>query len=452
MGSVRNPLAMILALAPVIIGASWLGSEVALNQSHSSPKVAMPQPMPPTPTATILASRPIALTSDQSEPWAQQYVDTYLARLEQRGFSQAGQGIWLQTQDQVLAQHQGSIPLPAASVTKVATTLAALETYGPDYRFVTTFSTTGTLEKGVLQGDLIVQGAGDPFFVWEDAIAIGNLLHQAGIQQISGQILISGPFYMNFKTDIQAAGDLLKVGLNANLWTPEAKTQYQTLPSGTLQPQVAVQGGVQVVSEPPLGQLLIQHQSFPVAELLKKMNRYSNNVMADIMAQHVGGATKVAEIAANTIGVPSHEIQLINGSGLGVGNQISPRAATAMMVALDQLLDPHTLSVGDLFEIVGVDDGVLKNRNLPRPLVAKSGTLNQVSSLVGALSTQDQPVIWFVIMNTGYGVEGFRTSQGVFLQGLVDQWSQISQLPTTLAPNPTRSDQAALSQLVTRSP
>ncbi|MFS8821903.1 D-alanyl-D-alanine carboxypeptidase [Synechococcus sp. W60.2] len=93
----------------------------------------------------------------------QPQVETYLAQLSGRGFASTAQGVWLQRGDEVLGQHQGSKALPAASLTKVATTLAALQQFGPHHRFVTTYLATGSLgTDGVLQGDLWVLGGRIP--------------------------------------------------------------------------------------------------------------------------------------------------------------------------------------------------------------------------------------------------------------------------------------------------
>jgi D-alanyl-D-alanine carboxypeptidase/D-alanyl-D-alanine-endopeptidase (penicillin-binding protein 4) len=51
--------------------------------------------------------------------------------------------------------------VPASNM-KLFTTALALDTLGPDYRFRTTLETNGKLEGGILQGDLILVGRGDP--------------------------------------------------------------------------------------------------------------------------------------------------------------------------------------------------------------------------------------------------------------------------------------------------
>ncbi|XGB40382.1 MAG: D-alanyl-D-alanine carboxypeptidase [Cyanobacteria bacterium LVE1205-1] len=91
-------------------------------------------------------------------------------------------------------EHQGTKPLPVASLTKVATTLAALETWGPNHQFVTTVRSNGTIRNGVLTGDLIIQGGGDSLFTWEDGIALGNGLQQLGIQTVKGKLVITEQF------------------------------------------------------------------------------------------------------------------------------------------------------------------------------------------------------------------------------------------------------------------
>ncbi|NND76664.1 MAG: D-alanyl-D-alanine carboxypeptidase/D-alanyl-D-alanine-endopeptidase [Flavobacteriales bacterium] len=49
-----------------------------------------------------------------------------------------------------------------ASILKLATTTSAIEILGPDHRFETKIGYTGHIEAGVLKGDLIVKGGGDP--------------------------------------------------------------------------------------------------------------------------------------------------------------------------------------------------------------------------------------------------------------------------------------------------
>ena len=53
-------------------------------------------------------------------------------------------------------------PMNPASVMKLVTTYAALELLGPAYRWSTQAYVTGSLQDGVLEGDLVLRGGGDP--------------------------------------------------------------------------------------------------------------------------------------------------------------------------------------------------------------------------------------------------------------------------------------------------
>ena len=109
---------------------------------------------------------------DQRDPMAEATLQQYLNRLTGQGRSAQVQGVWIQAGPITLASHEGTTPLPAASLTKVATSLAALQQWPHDHQFETVIGITGPVEAGIVQGDLVIQGSGDPFFVWEEAFAL----------------------------------------------------------------------------------------------------------------------------------------------------------------------------------------------------------------------------------------------------------------------------------------
>jgi D-alanyl-D-alanine carboxypeptidase/D-alanyl-D-alanine-endopeptidase (penicillin-binding protein 4) len=433
-----------IALLTLVTGCSPSDSpQSSANETQSATKPGNPGEVAKQPEG------PLIVPPNNPVPATQQKIQQYVNGLGAKGFAKQSQGIWIQSDKTLLANHQGTVPLPAASLTKVATSLAAISTLGPDHQFITQIGATGPIENGVLKGDLVIQGAEDPFFVWEEAIALGNTLNQMGIKQVTGNLVITGKFYMNYEVNPLKSGNLLQQGLNAQLWSGEAQAQYQTLPPGTPQPQVAIAGSVQVKpSNPSNVQPLVRHYSFPVAELLKKMNQYSNNPMAEMIANTVGGPKFVALKAAQAAGVPQSEILLVNGSGLSELNTISPRAVCGMFLALERYLQPHNMTIGDLFAVVGQDKGILEERQIPRLAVVKSGSLAIVSALAGALPTQQQGTVWFVIMNGGDNLEGFRASQESLLKSLVNQWGGVQSLPAELAPNPARVSKTSRNEIV----
>jgi len=395
----------------------------------------VPQPVNPD---SLLASwnTPGLVFSTQPDPAGEATVKQYLQGLSTTGLPETNQGVWVQAGFNLLANHQGTQPLPAASLTKVATSLAALEIWGPDHQFDTLIGATGPIQNGVLQGDLVIQGNNDPFFVWEEAIALGNTLNRMGIRQVTGSLIITGSFAMNYETDPFLAGTMLKEALNAKVWTEEVKEQYLNLPKGTPQPQVAIAGDVKVATLPIPKQIaLLRHQSLPLAQILKQMNIYSNNAMAEMLAASVGGAPVVAAQAAKAAGVPQAEIHLVNGSGLGPENQISPRAVCAMFMAIENYLRPQQMTVADLFPVSGLDGGTLEARNIPSAAVVKTGTLADVSALAGALPTRDRGLIWFAILNRGTDLEGLRDRQDQLLQNLLQQWGVAQVVPPDVTPS-----------------
>lgn len=101
--------------------------------------------------------------------------------------------------------------------------------------------------------------------------------------------MIAGNFAMNYQSNPYMAGELLKQALNAASWSPAATAQYFRLPPGTPRPQVTISGTVQVASLPnPKQFLLLRHRSLPLSQILKEMNIYSNNEMAEMLAQLLG--------------------------------------------------------------------------------------------------------------------------------------------------------------------
>lgn len=82
------------------------------------------------------------------------------------------------------------VALPPASVAKAPTALFALDALGPDYRFATRLLAVGSVRGGVLFGDLVLQGGGDPE---TDTNALASLALQAaasGLKRVEGRFLV----------------------------------------------------------------------------------------------------------------------------------------------------------------------------------------------------------------------------------------------------------------------
>ncbi|GHC26973.1 D-alanyl-D-alanine carboxypeptidase [Kushneria pakistanensis] len=78
-----------------------------------------------------------------------------------------------------------------ASVSKLYTAAAALKQWGPQKRFTTELRSDGAIVDGVLKGDLILDGGGDPGMTSEDYWLLVQGLAQRGIRRIDGRVLAS---------------------------------------------------------------------------------------------------------------------------------------------------------------------------------------------------------------------------------------------------------------------
>jgi D-alanyl-D-alanine carboxypeptidase/D-alanyl-D-alanine-endopeptidase (penicillin-binding protein 4) len=78
-----------------------------------------------------------------------------------------------------------------ASVMKLVTTYAGLDLLGPDYLWQTRVYTQGELSDGVLRGNLVVEGGGDPKLVVERLTALMQAIQAQGVRVVHGDILLS---------------------------------------------------------------------------------------------------------------------------------------------------------------------------------------------------------------------------------------------------------------------
>jgi D-alanyl-D-alanine carboxypeptidase/D-alanyl-D-alanine-endopeptidase (penicillin-binding protein 4) len=100
-----------------------------------------------------------------------------------------------------LVAHAPDLALAPASNMKLFTTAAALYYLGAQYRYTTFLLADGSIENGVLQGDLIVYGTGDPTFSdrfhqkmapWN---AFADTLAALGIREVRGNIVADASYF-----------------------------------------------------------------------------------------------------------------------------------------------------------------------------------------------------------------------------------------------------------------
>ncbi|SHF37281.1 D-alanyl-D-alanine carboxypeptidase / D-alanyl-D-alanine-endopeptidase (penicillin-binding protein 4) [Modicisalibacter ilicicola DSM 19980] len=115
----------------------------------------------------------------------------HVARLADRGFAIGAQAQMLDS-GKVLGEIDPERRLSPASVSKLYLAAAALERWGPQHRFTTRLVSSGTLDgQGVLQGDLVLEGGGDPALTSEDLWRLIQGLRQQGVTAVNGDVIVS---------------------------------------------------------------------------------------------------------------------------------------------------------------------------------------------------------------------------------------------------------------------
>jgi D-alanyl-D-alanine carboxypeptidase/D-alanyl-D-alanine-endopeptidase (penicillin-binding protein 4) len=94
------------------------------------------------------------------------------------------------TKARPLFENDAARPRNPASVMKLVTTFAALDLLGPDYRWKTEAYLGGPLVDGVLHGDLILKGYGDPKITVEQWQSFIAQLRANGLAAVEGDLVL----------------------------------------------------------------------------------------------------------------------------------------------------------------------------------------------------------------------------------------------------------------------
>jgi D-alanyl-D-alanine carboxypeptidase/D-alanyl-D-alanine-endopeptidase (penicillin-binding protein 4) len=94
-----------------------------------------------------------------------------------------------------LIEMNPTTPRTPASVLKILPTFAALDILGPAYTWKTRAWADGPVAKGVLKGNLYLQGGGDPLMTMETWWRFATDLRQTGLKTIEGDIVIDDTLF-----------------------------------------------------------------------------------------------------------------------------------------------------------------------------------------------------------------------------------------------------------------
>lgn len=144
-----------------------------------------------------------------------------------------------------------------ASVMKLVTAFAALDTLGPAYTWTTRISSTGTLKDGVLDGDLHLVGGADPVLSYERLWKLLRQVRALGVATIQGDIVLDSSALRLPLHDPDAFDGR---GLRPYNSGPYGMLLHFNTLQLSLQPATQTGAPVGVVSSPPVQGLTIDNR------------------------------------------------------------------------------------------------------------------------------------------------------------------------------------------------
>jgi D-alanyl-D-alanine carboxypeptidase/D-alanyl-D-alanine-endopeptidase (penicillin-binding protein 4) len=369
-------------------------------------------------TPTVVGSAPITNSVRTLFP--------VLAEVSIPGYS----GVLIESIDgNVVVESNAASAFNPASNVKIATAYAVLKTFGPDFRFLTNVYTDGAIDRttGTLTGNVYVSGR-DPMFAYQHAVTIANELNKLGIRSVTGDLIVTDNFTMNYSASTVASANSLFVTVDPSKRSAAATRAWLEHLSYSGQfgktngiPGITFTGAVYVQSIPSNLRHLFTHESAPMREILKATLCFSNNFLSERLGYMLGGPYSVAQIVRLNANISPAEFSIQTSSGLGY-NRVTPNAMMKLLRALRSDLARYRMNFADIMPVAGIDKGTLEGRfdaDFSRgSLVGKTGTLGQtdggVSSLAGEVNTRNGRLL-FVIFNMRGSVSRFRTFQNNYV-------------------------------------
>ena len=188
--------------------------------------------------------------------------------------------------------------------------------------------------------------------------------------------------------------------------------------------KIEFNGKVQQPFQPQTGQILAQHFSSPLPDLLKRMMKKSDNQIADALFRSVAyqlykrpasfqsGAAALKQVLSNQAGIRFGNSIIADGSGLSRHNLIDPQT---MLQTLEYIIqNEDKLHLMETFPIAGVDGtisgrGAFLKEPLAKNLAAKTGALKGVYNLAGFMTNARGETIAFIQFINGYSTGEFES-------------------------------------------
>jgi D-alanyl-D-alanine carboxypeptidase/D-alanyl-D-alanine-endopeptidase (penicillin-binding protein 4) len=368
---------------------------------------------------------------------------------------------------------QADKPTNPASLMKLVTTFAALELLGPAFTWATPVWLQGPVVAGVLNGDLVVKGSGDPKLVLERLWLLMRRVQQAGVREIRGDIVMDRSAFVPGETDpadfdgeplrpYNAGANALLLNFGAVVMTFVPDPAHGIATIGTDPPLAGVRVDLTVplvagpcddwraalksdFTEPtrlrftgafqaacgekvwavayadpksyderalagmwreeggrlagsvhdgiaPTSLPSFELRSPPLAEVVRDINKLSNNVMAQQLfltlgaTQRGAGTPESARLVLRQwlrarVGALEQSAVIVNGSGLSRDSRLSAALLGRLLqAAWSSAVMPELMSS---LPVAGIDGTLRRSRGVPGRAHLKTGSLRDVVGIAG---------------------------------------------------------------------
>jgi serine-type D-Ala-D-Ala carboxypeptidase/endopeptidase (penicillin-binding protein 4) len=331
-----------------------------------------------------------------------------------------------------------------ASNEKLPITYAALVKLGASYRFRTQVLGSGERAGATWQGNLYLHGGGDPTLELRDLRRLVGQLRSADIRRINGNVLADESFFDSRRTapgwkrsfTMVESPPLSALVVNRGEYRG-TKTPDPAGAAAASFVRILQERGIRVVGESAWGTApadafpLAQIESAPLADVLRFMDRESDNFTAELVLKTLGaeiagkGTTgagaHVVTAALAAAEIPLAGVRIVDGSGLSRLDRLTPRAIASILLAA--WADDEVRSVlWDSLPLAG-RTGTLEQRLDRRPALgavrAKTGTTAVASALSGFVRRR----FAFAVIQNGHPISTWwaREAQDRFALALAAQ-------------------------------
>lgn len=364
----------------------------------------------------------LALTATAATPAAAQAYDTSdLRRTVAREMRKASSSSGVLVRDMganrdLYAKRARNTRIPA-SVQKLYTTSTALLRLGPGTTLDTAAVTGGVVRDGVLRGDLVLVGGGDPAFGPKTAAKLARAVRDTGIRRITGAVVGDEGVFDTRRSgccrgyDSDLGGVLGGLAYDGSIFRGRAQLDAARFAATRFSALLGVAGVPS--SEPsragsaPADANTIAVVSSPIVRtLISNVNVPSNNFAAEMLLKTLGarygggGSTsRGATVVEKTLDDIAVRTRAIDGSGLSRRNRTSPRDVVRLLQRMD-LPDVQGAFRASLAK--AGQTGTVRRRLRGTPAYGhcrvKTGTLRAVSSLAGYCRTRGGRDIAFALL------------------------------------------------------